>query len=216
MASTEIINLTDDLDNSITEGVHTVNFFDPETGDKVELELGEKNIKALNKAIAGLEKYLAVARVVLPPKPAAKVSGPKSDLTKVREWATAHGYKVGDRGRIKAEILEAYDKAHMPTAIEGGKVELTVSPEAQASLDKIAESMQTAVVEVTGLDSEGVDKIEQIEIPCPEGKEGCEVMHTVEVDSVDDSGNMTGEELAEFLVENTNAEGTENKVATQV
>lgn len=30
----------------------------------------------------------------------------------VREWANSNGYTVGDRGRIKAEILEAFEAAH--------------------------------------------------------------------------------------------------------
>ena len=30
----------------------------------------------------------------------------------IRTWAQAAGYEVSDRGRIPAEIVEAYDKAH--------------------------------------------------------------------------------------------------------
>jgi hypothetical protein len=30
----------------------------------------------------------------------------------VRVWARSNGYEVPDRGRISAEIQQAYDKAH--------------------------------------------------------------------------------------------------------
>lgn len=36
----------------------------------------------------------------------------RNDLGAVREWARANGYKVSDRGRISAEVQEAYNKAH--------------------------------------------------------------------------------------------------------
>lgn len=112
MASFEIVTMTDDLDSNITEGVQTITFFDPETGDKVEIELGEKNAKALNKAFAGLEKFLVVARVVKAPepvsKPAAKANGRNAVI---RAWAQANGFAIGDRGRIKADIVAAFEDA---------------------------------------------------------------------------------------------------------
>jgi hypothetical protein len=36
----------------------------------------------------------------------------RSQLQKVREWARGAGYKVSDRGRISAEIQEAFQAAH--------------------------------------------------------------------------------------------------------
>ena len=30
----------------------------------------------------------------------------------LREWGRAHGFEVSDRGRVSAEVREAYDKAH--------------------------------------------------------------------------------------------------------
>ena len=35
----------------------------------------------------------------------------KPDLAAVREWARAHGYEVSDRGRIRGEVMEAYQAA---------------------------------------------------------------------------------------------------------
>ncbi|MCM3662005.1 Lsr2 family protein [Georgenia satyanarayanai] len=39
-------------------------------------------------------------------------AGGSSDAAKVREWARANGYTVSDRGRIPAEVTEAYAKAN--------------------------------------------------------------------------------------------------------
>jgi hypothetical protein len=35
----------------------------------------------------------------------------KSDLADIRAWAKDNGYEVSERGRIKADVLEAYDAA---------------------------------------------------------------------------------------------------------
>lgn len=36
----------------------------------------------------------------------------REQLAKIREWAKDHGYQVAERGRIKAEVLDAYEAAH--------------------------------------------------------------------------------------------------------
>jgi len=36
----------------------------------------------------------------------------KSDLAAIRSWANQNGYKVSDRGRVPAAVVEAYDAAH--------------------------------------------------------------------------------------------------------
>lgn len=36
----------------------------------------------------------------------------REQLAKIREWAKDHGYHVAERGRIKAEVLDAYEAAH--------------------------------------------------------------------------------------------------------
>jgi hypothetical protein len=143
MATTEIVNLSDDLDPRIVNGVETVTFFHPAFGTKHEIELGEANRKHLANHLDKLQKYIDASREVVAPAP-VKASTNKSDLTVVREWAKANGFIVGDRGRIKAEILAAYDASQMPTVVAGDKVELTVSPEAQAKLEEIAEGIDEA------------------------------------------------------------------------
>jgi hypothetical protein len=39
-------------------------------------------------------------------------SAAKASLADVREWARENGYQVSDRGRVAAEVMEAYQNAH--------------------------------------------------------------------------------------------------------
>lgn len=36
----------------------------------------------------------------------------KEELAAIRDWARRHGYEVADRGRIRSEVVEAFDAAH--------------------------------------------------------------------------------------------------------
>lgn len=36
----------------------------------------------------------------------------KEELAEIRAWAQQNGHEVSERGRIKSEVLEAYDAAH--------------------------------------------------------------------------------------------------------
>ena len=36
----------------------------------------------------------------------------QQDYSGVREWAKQNGYKVSERGRVPASVLEAYEAAH--------------------------------------------------------------------------------------------------------
>lgn len=105
MATVEQVILSDSLDERIKSNVETVTFFNPLTGEKLEIELGEANRKHFSNHLDKLTKYVDAARKVEAEKPK---SASKSDLAKVREWARANGHDVGDRGRIKADIVAAY------------------------------------------------------------------------------------------------------------
>ncbi len=37
---------------------------------------------------------------------------PTSSTASIRQWAVQHGFAVATRGRLPAEVLAAYDKAH--------------------------------------------------------------------------------------------------------
>jgi hypothetical protein len=112
MATHTIVNLIDSINGS-TDGVETVTFFHPMTGQKMTIELDEKNRKAMGTHLERMNKYFDAAEIVEVPVPASKpkASADKGELSLVREWAKENGYTVGDRGRIKGDIVEAYRKA---------------------------------------------------------------------------------------------------------
>jgi len=118
MATQTTIILTDSLDERIKSGVETVTFFDPMTGEKREIELGEANRKHFANHLEKLAKYVAASVVVEVAVP-VKATASKNETTKIRDWAKANGYTIGDRGRIKAEIMDAYFAAqNAPVEVE--------------------------------------------------------------------------------------------------
>ena len=102
MRTTHIV-VTDDLDGS--EGAETVSF--AYQGVEYTIDLAEKNQAKLQKA---LTPYLqAGSRVAGRKKTAGVSSAPRrNDLSAVREWARENGHQVSERGRISAEVLDAY------------------------------------------------------------------------------------------------------------
>lgn len=115
MAQKVTVQLVDDLDDSpigAGEG-RTVEFgFD---GATYEIDLKNDNIDALRDALAD---YVAAARKTggrrattgRAAAPGKRAGG--NDLGKIREWAKQNGYEVSSRGRISAQVQEAYAAAH--------------------------------------------------------------------------------------------------------
>lgn len=115
MASKTVTYLIDDLDqHDIPQGQgRTIEFsFD---GTSYTIDLSDKNAAAFEKAVA---KYVEAATRT---GRAARGSvtaihrGRKNedvDNTAVRKWAESNGYEVSARGRIKAEVIEAFRAAN--------------------------------------------------------------------------------------------------------
>lgn len=114
MATVTEVILSDSLDERIKNGVETVTFYHPLTGQKLEIELGEANRKHFDNHLEKLTKYIDAAREV-EAAPAKAVKAQAGEQAKIREWAKLNGYEVGDRGRIKAEIVGAYYAAQNAT-----------------------------------------------------------------------------------------------------
>ena len=107
MASRTIVELTDDVDGG--KAAETVTF--GLDGSDYEIDLSARNAKALRGA---LEQYVAAGRRA--GRSARKASGGRAvrdreQTQAIREWARASGYAVSDRGRISAEVIEAYNAA---------------------------------------------------------------------------------------------------------
>ncbi|MBN9141209.1 MAG: Lsr2 family protein [Micrococcales bacterium] len=115
MAKKTITILTDDLDGAeLPAGSRSTRF--ALDGVEYEIDLSAENARALAET---LSPYIAAARRVggagrsAGPRTRTRATGGDADrLAAIRSWAQGNGYTVGDRGRIKAEIVDAYDAAH--------------------------------------------------------------------------------------------------------
>ncbi len=106
--------LTDDLDGS--EATQTLNY--TVDGQEYEIDLSEENIQRFHEA---LEPFVSKSRPVerrLIPTPTRRTGQRRSggsgrdDIPQIRAWAESQGMDVSARGRIKKEVIEAYDRAH--------------------------------------------------------------------------------------------------------
>ena len=110
MAKKVQVLLVDDVDKS-SPADETVSF--ALDGVSYEIDLTSENAGKLRDDLAvwiGHAERTGGRRSTS--KAAGRSSGRKQDLGAVREWARSNGYKVSDRGRISAEVQEAYDKAN--------------------------------------------------------------------------------------------------------
>ena len=109
MAQKVNIVLVDDLDG--TEATETVTF--GLDGTTYEIDLNDANAAALREALSG---YVGHARKTTGGSRRTRRSGSSSSSSsntkQVREWAKAQGMEVSERGRISADVQQAYDAAH--------------------------------------------------------------------------------------------------------
>ncbi|MBE7249229.1 MAG: Lsr2 family protein [Actinomycetospora chiangmaiensis] len=123
MAQRTTVSLVDDLDQS--EADETVEF--GVDGATYEIDLSETNASKLRGALAD---YVAHARRLSgrrragrsaarsasaspgASRPTGRATVDREQNQAIREWARRQGMTVSERGRIPAEITEAYHKAH--------------------------------------------------------------------------------------------------------
>lgn len=114
MAERIVRQLIDDIDGSeISDGA----------GDRIEfsvrgvsyqIDLSSANIAKFDKA---LKPYVGAAAKVRGTrgrgaKASANGKASPEHLAAIRDWARKNGHQVSDRGRIKAEVVEAFEAAH--------------------------------------------------------------------------------------------------------
>ncbi|WP_030660777.1 Lsr2 family protein [Streptomyces rimosus] len=116
MAQKVQILLVDDLnggkaDETVTFGLD---------GKSYEIDLSKKHAAKLREALAEFVKagrktggraVRGTAGTSKATSSSASKNGGSSDTAKIRAWAKENGYNVNDRGRVPAEIREAYGKA---------------------------------------------------------------------------------------------------------
>ncbi|WP_152192739.1 histone-like nucleoid-structuring protein Lsr2 [Georgenia satyanarayanai] len=113
MVQKVMVTLIDDVDG--TPADETVLF--SLDGVNYEIDLTTDNAAKLRDALApwvGHARRAGGRRTSGGARSGRRTSGGggSSDAAKVREWARANGYTVSDRGRIPAEVTEAYAKAN--------------------------------------------------------------------------------------------------------
>src|SRR5881628_3414581 len=115
MAQKVIVELVDDLDGTASEDISTVSF--ALDGANYEIDLNESNAENLRNTLA---EYVMAARrtggrlkrgVGSPAKPAPRPAANREQTKAIREWARQNGFDLADRGRIPANVIEAYDQA---------------------------------------------------------------------------------------------------------
>ena len=107
MAQKVHITLEDDLDGG--EATETVTF--GLDGRTYEIDLNDKNAAELRDALA---RYVGAARRSGGRAAAAAKRRTQmgTSAREIRDWARSNGHKVPDRGRIPADVREAFEAAH--------------------------------------------------------------------------------------------------------
>lgn len=103
MAQKVNIVLVDDIDG--TDAVETVSF--ALDGRDYEIDLSKRNAEKLRDAFA---PYVGHARRGGARRGRNRAGGPSP--SDIRAWARENGFNVPDRGRVSANVREAYLAAH--------------------------------------------------------------------------------------------------------
>lgn len=115
MAERVIRQLIDDIDGSeITEGGgERVEF--TFRGVEYQIDLSSANVVKFDKAVkpfVDAAMKVGGGRSARPKATSSNGKASKEQLSAIREWARKNGHDVSDRGRIKAEVVEAFEAAH--------------------------------------------------------------------------------------------------------
>lgn len=115
MASKTTVTYVSDLSGDVIEegsGGGSVEF--SINGTKYTIDLTEKEVEKFNSSV---EHYVTNATRVGGRRKTTTASRSASgrsreQLQAIRDWARKNGHQVSDRGRISAEIQDAFDVAH--------------------------------------------------------------------------------------------------------
>ncbi|MFC5720755.1 Lsr2 family protein [Streptomyces gamaensis] len=109
MAQKVQVLLVDDLDGG--EADETVTF--ALDGKSYEIDLTDANAQKLRDSLAEFVKSGRKTGGRSGGRGKVRPAAPGSqDTARIRKWAKEQGYNVNDRGRVPADIREAYEKAN--------------------------------------------------------------------------------------------------------
>lgn len=109
MAKKVVTIYTDDLTGKESDEVSTHTF----SVDGVQYEL-DLTPESHDQLLEALNPFMQKGRKVGRGRGgrAKQRATPSQDTSAIRAWAKEHGYSVSERGRVPAEVREAYEKAH--------------------------------------------------------------------------------------------------------
>ncbi len=144
MARKVLVRLVDDLDGSPSADVAPVTF--ALDGVTYQIDLNQRNASRLRDSLAA---FVANARRTSgrAKRGTAIRAGSGSganDVSAIREWAKEQGYPVSARGRIPANILDAYNSAGGAAADSAPKASRTTTRTSRAKTAAAAKSAPTA------------------------------------------------------------------------
>lgn len=110
MAKKVIVELVDDYDGE-SVAQETVRF--GLDGVEYEIDLSAKNAAALRQVFKTWSAAARhVGRIAKAKSPVgARTSVDREQTAAIRDWARRNGYTVSSRGRLQAEIVDAYTKS---------------------------------------------------------------------------------------------------------
>ncbi|MGH3798434.1 MAG: histone-like nucleoid-structuring protein Lsr2 [Pseudonocardiaceae bacterium] len=117
MAQKTVVTMIDDLTGEEAEHISAVEF--ALDGVTYELDLSDENAAKLRDTLAhytGAGRRIGGRRRAGRSASAAKTGGTagynRETLKSIRVWAKQNGHSVSDRGRLSAEVLQAWESAH--------------------------------------------------------------------------------------------------------
>ena len=130
MAQKVLVQFVDDLDGSVGEDVSTVSF--ALDGVSYEIDLREANAAKLRNSLQDFVDSARrtggrIKRGATPAQAPAPVQAKPSDARSkeqtraIREWAKKNGHDLADRGRIPANVIEAFEASHAKRTSRRGK-----------------------------------------------------------------------------------------------
>jgi hypothetical protein len=149
MAEIRKVYLVDDVDPEVTEDVQTLSF--GLDGKTYEIDLGDANRE---KLLDSLAPFVAAARKVSGAPAGRKAgrgtgtapAGLQTENQAARAWLKANGYKVTDRGRIAADLLDIYRRRD---TLDGGVKEEPAPKAKELANDELATDYVASAPEVT-------------------------------------------------------------------
>lgn len=114
MARKVYVQLVDDIDEKPIESggehiTYSVN------GVSYEIDLSDKNAKEFHRKLDYYIEHSTKVGGKRQKKSSSAATGAKRDANQtkaIREWAKANGHNISARGRIPAEVEQAFDAAH--------------------------------------------------------------------------------------------------------